>query len=267
MKKTIILCCLALFCFACAEKNSKKEEIKTKDKNTTSNREKANRGEPIINPINHASFVMEWGNKIWYNDPVGSIVAYANYPQADVVLISDIHGDHFSVETLLALQGDFEIIAPEYVVEKMPKELQEKTIVLKNDEDLRWDSFDLRAIPMYNITEGRLQNHPKGRGNGYVISHRNFRLYISGDTENTDEMEGLQEIDLALVCMNLPYTMSVEQAVDGVSAFTPKKVIPYHYRGLKDDKKHIYDTKVFKRLLHSKNPDIEVELLDWYVEN
>ncbi|GGE43703.1 MBL fold metallo-hydrolase [Psychroflexus planctonicus] len=269
MKKTIILCAVVLLNFACVDSNKKQNEAKAKDSTSveTTPKEEMEKDEPKIHPISHASFVMEWGDKIWYNDPVGSVEAYAEYGNPDVVIISDIHGDHFSVETLQALEGEFSIITPQAVFDEMPDELQKKSVVLNNDDDLIWEAFEITAIPMYNVTEERLKYHTKGRGNGYVIEKDEFRLYISGDTENTDEMEALQDIDLALVCMNLPYTMTIQQAAEGVITFAPKKVIPYHYRGMKDGESHMYDTQLFERLVSMEAPEIKVKRLNWYPEN
>lgn len=90
--------------------------------------------------------------------------------------------------------------------------------------------LNIEAIPLYNLPESEDSRHTKGRGNGYVIEKNGKRIYISGDTADIPEMRKLQNIDIALVCMNLPYTMSVEDAADAVLDFTPEKVLPYHYR-------------------------------------
>ena len=113
---------------------------------------------------------------------------------------------------------------------------------------------------MYNLREG-VTFHEKGRGNGYVLKLGDKNLYISGDTEDTEEMRALKNIDIALICMNLPYTMPVENAANGVLAFKPKQVYPYHYRN-KD--KSLSDVKKFKELINKKDSTIEVIQLDWY---
>jgi L-ascorbate metabolism protein UlaG (beta-lactamase superfamily) len=99
-----------------------------------------------------------------------------------------------------------------------------------------------------------------GRGNGYVVEKNAYRVYISGDTGNTPEMRALTHIDLALVCMNLPYTMSVEDAAQAVLAFKPKRVTPYHYRG----KDGLSDVNRFKQIVNEGDPSIDVTVLDWY---
>lgn len=266
MKKISILSFLFVVFVACQnskeqqQNSSSNEDKERKDENMVSEKSP----EPEIMPVGHASFVMKWDDKVWYNDPVGGAKAYATFPEADVVIISDIHGDHLNVETLNGLKGDFQIIAPQAVFNQLTEALQAKTKIMNNDDELSWEGFNIKAIPMYNITEDRLKFHEKGRGNGYVINHDNFKLYISGDTENIDEMKALKDIDLALVCMNLPYTMSVQQAVDGVVGFSPKRVMPYHYRGLKDGEPHFYDVELFERLVAQAEYSIKVERLNWY---
>ncbi len=108
---------------------------------------------------------------------------------------------------------------------------------------------------MYNLTRERLRFHAKGRGNGYVLTVGGKRVYISGDTEDIPEMRKLEKIDVAFVCMNLPYTMTVQQAADAVRAFKPKVTYPYHHRGS--------DVAEFKRLVNAQ-PGIDVRIREWY---
>ncbi|MEO8732935.1 MAG: MBL fold metallo-hydrolase, partial [Flavobacteriales bacterium] len=118
----------------------------------------------------------------------------------------------------------------------------------------------ITAMPMYNLPDSPTAFHPKGRGNGYVLTFGGKRIYISGDTQGIPEMRALKNIDIAFVCMNLPYTMDVDEAADAVLAFKPKVVYPYHYRG----KDRFSDVKKFKALVNAKDPAIEVRQEDWY---
>ncbi|NBC57577.1 MAG: MBL fold metallo-hydrolase [Bacteroidetes bacterium] len=217
-----------------------------------------------ITPIAHATFVMKWSDEVIYVDPTGGAKAFNGMPEPDLVFITDIHGDHLNVETLQALPQSYDVVAPKAVYDKLPKSIQNRTKILSNGDEFTFHSFNIRGIPMYNITKERLKYHEKGRGNGYVIAKEGFKLYISGDTEAIPEMKKLENIDLAFICMNLPYTMSPEMAAEAVLSFKPKKVLPYHYRGLKDDKPHFYDVEKFKNLVISQNDSINVNLLDWY---
>lgn len=111
---------------------------------------------------------------------------------------------------------------------------------------------------MYNLREEALEFHPKGRGNGYIVELGGQRIYISGDTEDIPEMRQLTDIDIAFVCMNLPYTMTVESAASVVLDFKPKKVYPYHYKGTEG----FSDVEKFKSMVTERNKDIEVVQLD-----
>ncbi len=215
--------------------------------------------DPKIIPIYHASLILDWG-KIIYVDPAWNIDLYKDKPTPDLVLITDIHFDHLNIDVLKSLKGEFLIIAPKAVYDELPEDLKQKTKILNNFEETNFEDFKILALPMYNITPERLEFHPKGRGNGYLIEKENFRVYIAGDTEDISEMRNLKNIDIAFLPMNLPWTMSVEQAASAVLEFKPKKVYPYHYRG----EKGFSDINKFKELVEKENKDIEVILVNWY---
>lgn len=217
----------------------------------------------IIDPIIHATTILEWKEKTIYIDPTGGAKAFKGKKLANLVLITDIHGDHMDIETLDSLDlSKAEIIAPQAVAEKLPAQYTDHLIILNNGETKEVQGISIEAIPMYNLREEALKFHDKGRGNGYIITLGKKRLYFSGDTEDIPEMRALQYIDMAFVCMNLPYTMTVESAASAVLEFKPKQVYPYHYRGTEG----LSDVVKFKELV-SKNPDIEVIQLDWYPDN
>ncbi|HYT61681.1 MAG TPA: MBL fold metallo-hydrolase [Haliangiales bacterium] len=214
-----------------------------------------NDGDLIIHPINHATFVMGWKDKTIYVDPVGGGQRFDGLPRPDLILVTDIHGDHLNAETLQAVAGPATtIVAPPAVAEKLPEKLRQQTTVLPNGETKSVAGVSVEAVPMYNLTKERLNYHAKGRGNGYVVTLGGKRVYLSGDTEDIPEMRALKNIDVAFVCMNLPYTMTVEQAAGAVREFKPKIVYPYHYRGS--------DTEKFKKLVGEDSG--EVRLRDWY---
>jgi L-ascorbate metabolism protein UlaG (beta-lactamase superfamily) len=215
--------------------------------------------EPKVIPIYHASLILDWG-KIIYVDPAWSIDLYKDKPSPDLVLITDIHFDHLNVDVLKNLKGEFLIIAPKTVHDELPLDLKQKTKILNNFEETNFEDFKILALPMYNLTPERLQFHPKGRGNGYLIEKENFKVYIAGDSEDIPEMRNLKNIDIAFLPMNLPWTMTIEQAASAVLEFKPKKVYPYHYRG----EKGFSDVNKFKELIEKENKDIEVILVNWY---
>ncbi|WP_424927090.1 MBL fold metallo-hydrolase [Amaricoccus tamworthensis] len=189
-------------------------------------------GDITIHPIEHASFVMETPLGTIHVDPVGEASAYADLPAPELILITHEHGDHYNVDTLTALAGEnTRIISNPAVHDMMPPELQEKTTAIGNGENASWGDLGISAIPAHNTTEDRMQFHPPGRDNGYVLDFNGFRVYISGDTEDIPEMRALENIDLAFVCMNLPFTMDATAAASAVLEFQPTYVYPYHYHG------------------------------------
>ncbi|SEL01605.1 L-ascorbate metabolism protein UlaG, beta-lactamase superfamily [Stigmatella aurantiaca] len=214
------------------------------------------RGKLTLHPVNHASFVMYWAGKTLYVDPVGETSLYEGLPRPDAIFVTDIHGDHLSANTLTALvQDGTVIVAPQAVKDALPAALQEKVQVLANGGTLKVVDVSTEAIPMYNLTPERLQYHAKGRGNGYVLTFGKTRVYIAGDTEDIPEMRALTGIDVAFLPMNLPYTMTVQQAADAVRAFKPKVVYPYHFRDS--------DLAEFTRLVGT-DVGVEVRVRDWY---
>ena len=215
-------------------------------------------GDLIIHPINHASLALGWKGLVVYADPAGEAKKFEGLPHPDVIVVTDIHGDHLSGETLKSVVGEkTAIVVPPAVAESksMPPELRSRLVILRNGETNTVAGLTVEAIPMYNLTPARSKFHTKGRGNGYILTFGDKRVYLSGDTEDIPEMRSLKNIDVAFVCMNLPYTMTVEQAASAVRDFRPKIVYPYHYRGS--------DVAKFKELVGS-DLGIDVRLRDWY---
>ena len=212
-------------------------------------------------PVEHASAVVTAKNITIYIDPVGDASWYENYGSPALILITDIHWDHFSPKTLGAIMNPkTQILAPQAVADKMTPPLLAQTKVINNGETNELLGLNVTAIPMYNLREEALDFHTKGRGNGYVITIDGKRLYFSGDTEDISEMRALENIDMAFICMNLPYTMTEASAASAVLAFKPKAVYPYHYRG----KPNVSDVALFKSLIEKESKDIRVIQLDWY---
>ena len=217
-------------------------------------------GDYLVHPIEHATFVLQSGECTLAFDPVGGRERFAGFPAPDLLLVTDVHGDHADAETIAALAGEgTTVIVPAAVAETLGDAAPAGLRVLANGERLEVGPIGVEAIPMYNLTEGRLDRHPKGRGNGYVVTLAGRRLYVSGDTEDIPEMRTLEDIDGAFVCMNLPYTMTVEAAADAVLEMKPRVVYPYHYRG----QGGLSDIERFAELV-AADPAIEVRQLEWY---
>ncbi|WP_053977982.1 MBL fold metallo-hydrolase [Mangrovimonas xylaniphaga] len=221
-----------------------------------------------ITAIEHASMVLETNGTTIYIDPVGGSGLYKGINPPNFILITDIHGDHLDVPTLEAITSpNTIIIGPRAVKEKLSPSLLKNYELMFNglSKGFKTSKVELNidAIPMYNLREEALQFHTKDRGNGYVLSINGTRVYVSGDTEDIPEMRSLKNIDIAFVCMNLPYTMTVESAASAVLDFKPKKVYPYHYRGTEG----YSDVKKFKNLVNAGNKTVKVVQLEWYDQN
>jgi L-ascorbate metabolism protein UlaG (beta-lactamase superfamily) len=221
-------------------------------------------GDLIVHPIEHATVAIQWAKTTMYVDPVGGPARFADLPRPDLILITDDHGDHFDPKTLegiLSPGGNTRIVAPKAVAEKLPAELRDdRTTVLSAGEKAEVAGVAIEAVPAYNTTPQRQKFHPKGRGNGYLLQLGGKKVYIAGDTEDTPEMRKLRGVDVAFLPMNLPYTMTVEQAADAVRALKPKIVYPYHFRSAGGKKT---DLGQFEKLV-GRQSGVEVRIRRWY---
>lgn len=259
MKRKITILCLGIVLIAsCKSKNKPDKEIE--DTAIEAKMDDVSSGVSII-PVEHATTVLEWNDVTLYIDPVGGKSAFEGQNSPDIILVTDIHFDHFNMETLQEVSTEnTTIIVPQAVADEIPSESTFTLDIMNNGDSKTYSGIEVEAIPMYNLREEALDFHTKGRGNGYVLTIGGERLYFSGDTEDIPEMRALKNIDKAFVCMNLPFTMTEESAADAVLEFQPKEVYPYHYRGRPD----VSDVKKFKELINKGNPDIKVVQLDWY---
>jgi L-ascorbate metabolism protein UlaG (beta-lactamase superfamily) len=207
-----------------------------------------------ITPIYHATAKITAGSDTIYIDPAKP-AKIEGMPPGDLILITDIHGDHMDAADVTALSKEgTTVIAPAAVAKTIT---QAKP--LANGKTTSWRKWKITAVPMYNITHNQPSGapyHDKGRGNGYVLNYGGKNFYFAGDTEGVPEMRALKNIDVAFIPMNLPYTMTPAEAADAVKAFHPKVAIPYHYKG--------QDVEVFKKALEGSG--VEVRLLNWYPE-
>jgi L-ascorbate metabolism protein UlaG (beta-lactamase superfamily) len=212
---------------------------------------KTSAGPLKITTVMHAGFLMEAGGQVVVVDPAQG--DWSGLPPADLILITDIHGDHLAPALINKVKKPgTTIIAPAAVA----KTVTEAT-VLNNGESKTIGAWKIEAVPMYNVKRGPSEGklfHDKGRGNGYVVTYGGLRIYIAGDTEGIPEMRALKNIDVAFIPMNLPYTMPPEEAAEAVKAFHPKVVYPYHYMGS--------DLKAFQTALNGTG--IDVRIRNWY---
>lgn len=207
-------------------------------------------GEVTFHPVNHGTFILTWKGTVIYSDPVGGAARFQRLPRPDLILVTHNHPDHFDAATLAAVRASNTVIlAPAIVSDALPTALKEMSAAMSNGAVTNLLGMSIEAVPAYN------ERHPRGVGNGYVLTIGGKRIYISGDTGDTPELRALPNIDVAFLCMNLPFTMSVDAAAEVVRSFRPKTVYPYHYSDS--------DLNRFKRLVGTDLP-IEVRLRDWY---
>lgn len=220
-------------------------------------------GDLTMTPILHATLVLQWNGTTVYMDPYGGASKFSAFPSADLICITHLHGDHLNKETLSGL--DLEkttLVAPQSVIDELGEIKFKNVIRLDNGQSTDYQNITVEAVPMYNLPDDDTSRHPKGWGNGYVLTFGGRKFYFSGDTEDIPEMRSLADIDFAFVCMNLPYTMDIDQAADAVLDFKPKVVYPYHYRGSNG----LSDVAKFKSIINAADSEIEVRLRDWYPE-
>lgn len=209
-----------------------------------------------IIPLEHASMILRGDDLTVFVDPVGFSEKFSEYRTVDVLLITDIHKDHFDKDLVRLLRRPYtQVYGPKTAIDELGF-----GNVINNGQTVKTKGITVEAIPMYNLSQDRLKFHEKGRGNGYVLTIGKERLYIAGDTEDIPEMRALKNIDYAFICMNDPYTMTIDKAASAVLEFKPKTVFPYHHRG----KSGHADVAAFKQQVSQADPNITVEQLDWY---
>lgn len=170
--------------------------------------------------------MLEAGNAVIQVDPVSNEANYAKLPKANLILVTHEHDDHLDLKALELLTEP----VTKTVVSKSCKGKIDKAIVMVNGDEQKFGDFNIKAVPAYNIVHGNKGNlfHPRGNGNGYVINYGDKKIYIAGDTEDIPEMTDLQNVDIAFLPMNLPYTMTPEMVAKGAKSFMPKILYPYH---------------------------------------
>lgn len=213
-------------------------------------------GNITITPFQHATVQIEFGGKVIQVDPAMGNLASAK--PGDLVLVTDIHGDHLNPDLIAKVRKPgAPVVMPAAAQQQAGDKVAAPVEVLANGQTKTVAGVAVEAVPMYNLQRGPSAGqlfHTKGRGNGYVVTLGGKRLYFAGDTECTPEMKALQNIDVAFIPMNLPYTMTPSEAADCAKAFKPKIAIPYHFMGQSPEE--------FQGAL--KGSGIEVRLLSWY---
>jgi L-ascorbate metabolism protein UlaG (beta-lactamase superfamily) len=185
-------------------------------------------GDLKITFIGHGTLMFAFGGKVVHVDPWSQLADYGKLPKADLVLITHEHRDHLDLKALDAIRKQGTVIIATEVVARQVKD----ALVMKNGDVLASQGFTVEAVAAYNLVHMRNPGepyHPKGVGNGYIITFADRRIYIAGDSENTPEMKALRNIDVAFLPMNLPFTMTPEMVADAAGTFRPTILYPYHF--------------------------------------
>ena len=218
-----------------------------------------------VTPMQHATLALSFGDKVIQIDPWGKAYEAARaagreVAQADLVLVTDLHPDHLDPEAITQVRKEgAPVVVPQAVAEQAAEALPSPTILANGENQEFFEgAVSVRAVPMYNLERKNDQGelfHPKGRGNGYVLTIGEARIYVSGDTACTPDVKKIGPLDAAFLSMNLPYTMPVEEAAACADAFKPAALYPYHYRG--------QDVSRLEGLMQESD-EVDVRLLDWY---
>jgi L-ascorbate metabolism protein UlaG (beta-lactamase superfamily) len=214
----------------------------------------ADGGDLRITFVGHGSLIFEFEERVIHVDPYGRLADYSTLPKADVIFVTHHHGDHLDVGAIDAIKTDETVIV---LTERCAEEVS-GGIVMRNGETRVVDGIGVEAVPAYNIVHMRNDGtpfHPKGVGNGYVLTMGGLRVYVAGDTENTPEMKALKSIDIAFLPMNLPYTMTPEMVADAAAAFKPGILYPYHFGETETD-------RLVKLLKDEKTIDVRVRNME-----
>lgn len=183
---------------------------------------KTSGGDLKITFIGHGTLMLGYAGKTIHIDPVSMYADYTSLPKADLILITHEHGDHLDLRAIQAISTtNTTLIVSPGSAKAIPN-----AIMMKNGDTKTVVGFQVEAVPAYNLEKSF---HPKGNGNGYVLTFGDKRVYVAGDTENVPEIKALKNIDIAFLPMNLPFTMTPEQVADVAKAIRPKVLYPYHF--------------------------------------
>ena len=104
-------------------------------------------GRLLIYFLGHASLRFEYHNKQIYIDPVYQKADLSELPQADIILFTHEHADHFDLQALMELKGEKTLVVlPEICAGKYGE-----GIIMKNEDVKIVQGIKIEGVPAYNI--------------------------------------------------------------------------------------------------------------------
>lgn len=194
-----------------------------------------NNGLLKVTLVGHGSLMFEYGDKVIHVDPYSKVTNYSKLPKADLIILTHEHSDHLDRDAIALLKKE----DTRFIVSKVCNEMLGYGDIINNKEQTSFEGIEILAVPAYNKehrnSEGK-HYHPKGRGNGYIFTFDNLKVYVAGDTENISDMKKLKgTIDIAFLPKNIPYTMTEDMFVDAANKVMPKYLYPYHYSSFDEE--------------------------------
>lgn len=235
---------LAFSCFAyilliSCTTNKKNEKMKAENKIVSYIQPdvyKTDMGDLKITLVGHASLIFEFNGKIIHVDPFSEIGDYSRLPKADLIILTHEHVDHLDPKAIDAIKKE----DTKFIVSKACNEILGYGEIIQNNESTSFENIKIESVPAYNMFHKSADGifyHPEGRGNGYIFSFGNLKVYVAGDTENIPEMEKLKgKIDIAFLPKNIPYTMDDDMFIDAARKVVPTYLYPYHMTEFNEDK-------------------------------
>lgn len=180
--------------------------------------------------LGHSGFRLRIGGAVVYIDPYR---VAGDPPQADLILVTHGHYDHFSPQDVERLAGErTRLVGPAAVAERVSGRVHSIAPgEWLGDEPV--PGVEVEAVAAYNTSKRDAQGrafHPREAGwVGYHLNVRGERLYHSGDTDVIPEMDSVTGVDVALLPVSGVYVMTAHEAAEAARRIQPRVAVPMHW--------------------------------------